>query len=95
LSVTKLLLIIGCDLVHYGAMTQFEAFQQAVRLAGGQAQFGRVVGLTQQKIWYYLSKRRPLPAEYVLAAERGTGVSRHLLRPDIYPVPASTLEAAE
>lgn len=27
-----------------------------------------------------------MPAEYVLMAERLYGVSRHLLRPDIYPV---------
>lgn len=27
-----------------------------------------------------------LPAEHVLAVEAATGVSRHLLRPDIYPL---------
>lgn len=30
--------------------------------------------------------QRPLPAEYVIAVEEKTGVSRHRLRPDIYPL---------
>lgn len=67
-------------------MTPQDALRRAIDLAGGQAKFGRMVGLTQQRVWYYLSKGRPLPAEYVLLAEKGTGISRDLLRPDIYPM---------
>jgi DNA-binding transcriptional regulator YdaS (Cro superfamily) len=32
-----------------------------------------------------VNKGRRLPAEHVLAVEAATGVSRHDLRPDIYP----------
>lgn len=30
-------------------------------------------------------KKRPLPPEHVLKVEAATGISRHELRPDIYP----------
>lgn len=67
-------------------MSPFEAFKAAVAKAGGQTKFGRAIGVSQQRVWNWLSQERVLPADYVLAAERATGVSRHLLRPDIYPV---------
>ncbi len=45
----------------------------------------RICGVTQAAVWKWMKKRRPLPAEHVLVAEAQTGVSRHDLRPDIYP----------
>lgn len=62
-----------------------EAFRKAVDSAGGQSAFGRIVGCTQGNIWQLLRKGSALPAHYVLKAEAGTGVSRHDLRPDLYP----------
>jgi hypothetical protein len=38
-------------------------------------------------------RRKSLPAEHVLAVEAATGISRHELRPDIYPVQSSGPEA--
>lgn len=35
-----------------------------------------------------------MPAEYVLRTEAATGVSRHYLRPDIYPVEATEAPAS-
>jgi DNA-binding transcriptional regulator YdaS (Cro superfamily) len=40
-----------------------------------------------------VSQWKRVLAERVLAVEAATGVSRHTLRPDIYPAPASS-EAA-
>ncbi len=65
--------------------TPIDAFRKAVNLAGGQTALASICGCTQGNIWQLLRKESPLPAEYVLAAERATGVSRHDLRPDIYP----------
>lgn len=46
---------------------------------------GRLVGVSQAAVWQWLKDEKPLPAEHVLAVEAATGVSRHDLRPDIYP----------
>ncbi|GAB7553144.1 hypothetical protein NRB_26500 [Novosphingobium sp. 11B] len=46
----------------------------------------RDLGVTQPKVWRWINQSKQLPAEYVLLAERLYGVSRHFLRPDIYPV---------
>ncbi|MCZ4340156.1 YdaS family helix-turn-helix protein [Sphingomonadaceae bacterium G21617-S1] len=40
-------------------------------------------GVSQPTVWSWIKADR-LPAEYVLLAERETGVSRHELRPDLY-----------
>jgi DNA-binding transcriptional regulator YdaS (Cro superfamily) len=38
-------------------------------------------------VWNWINRDRKVPAEFVLAIERATGgrVTRHQLRPDIYP----------
>ncbi|MBZ4194177.1 MAG: helix-turn-helix domain-containing protein [Candidatus Contendobacter sp.] len=63
---------------------------QAVQRAGGQvalanALHSRHPNVKQQHVWKWLRAGR-VPAEYVLAVEAATGISRHELRPDIYPV---------
>lgn len=66
--------------------TPFEALEMAVNRAGSQTMFAKFIGVTQSTVWKWLRCGKPLPAEYVLKAEQKTGVSRHLLRPDIYPI---------
>ncbi|WP_328277706.1 transcriptional regulator [Sphingobium sp.] len=58
---------------------------RAVRVAGSQSAFGRLIGRNQSTVHDWLSEDKPLPAEHVLAVEEATGISRHDLRPDIYP----------
>ncbi|MCG9054743.1 helix-turn-helix domain-containing protein [Laribacter hongkongensis] len=41
--------------------------------------------LVKQQHISYWKKSEKVPAEYVLSIERETGVSRHELRPDLYP----------
>lgn len=65
---------------------RIEAFVEAVRLAKGQSAFARAVGCSQGNIWQLLKKRSPLPGRFVIKAEAATGVSRHRLRPDLYPL---------
>ena len=58
---------------------------EAVRTVGSQSAFGRLIGKSQASVYEWLANGKPLPAEHVLAVESATGVSRHDLRPDIYP----------
>ncbi len=59
---------------------------EAVRRAGSQSSFGKLIGRNQSTVFDWLRLNKPVPAELVIAVERETGVSRHDLRPDIYPV---------
>lgn len=43
------------------------------------------LSVSQPTVWRWLNQSRQLPAEKVLLVEELTGVSRHHLRPDIYP----------
>ena len=66
--------------------TPLAALQEAVRRAGGQNSLARELGKAQGHVWGWLNKMGMAPAEQVLPIERATGVSRHDLRPDLYPV---------
>jgi DNA-binding transcriptional regulator YdaS (Cro superfamily) len=65
--------------------TPFEALQASVDQVGSQSAFARLCGVSQTAVWKWLQSGKRLPAEHVLAVEAKTGVSRHVLRPDIYP----------
>ncbi|SNS20850.1 Putative antitoxin of toxin-antitoxin system, YdaS/YdaT [Sphingomonas laterariae] len=45
----------------------------------------RLCGRSQPTVWKWLQSSKRLPPDYVLKVEAATGISRHLLRPDIYP----------
>lgn len=68
--------------------TPFEALQSALARAGSQSELARICGVSQPAVWKWLQSSKRLPAEYVLRVESATGVSRHHLRPDIYPLEA-------
>jgi DNA-binding transcriptional regulator YdaS (Cro superfamily) len=74
--------------------TPFESLKAAVTRSGSQSAFARLCGVSQTAVWKWLQSGKRLPAEHVLIVEQETGVSRHLLRPDIYPAdPSSVLPA--
>lgn len=50
-----------------------------------QSKFAEAIGTSQQLVSYWVRNNKELPAEFVLETERQTGISRHELRPDIYP----------
>lgn len=67
------------------------ALAAAVDHVGSQAAFARLLSIAQPSVWKWLHKGKALPAEHVLAVEAETGISRHVLRPDIYGAqPTST-----
>ncbi|MDT8758256.1 helix-turn-helix domain-containing protein [Sphingomonas psychrotolerans] len=65
--------------------TRYEALLAAADAYGTQSAMGDALGVSQPTIWRWLKQSRQLPAEYVLRVEADTGISRHHLRPDIYP----------
>lgn len=69
-------------------VTPIQALEAAAELAGSQSALARICGVSQTATWKWLNARKSLPAEHVLKVEAATGVSRHLLRPDIYPADA-------
>ncbi|HQS95063.1 MAG: hypothetical protein B7X90_01905 [Novosphingobium sp. 17-62-19] len=66
------------------------ALKVAVNLMGSQDRMARLCGVKQPSVWRWLHRQRRLPAEHVLKVEQATGVSRHDLRPDIYPIETDT-----
>lgn len=64
-----------------------QALARAVEVVGGQTQLARLLGVKQANVWHWLNRADHVPGEFVLAIERATGgeVSRHELRPDLYP----------
>lgn len=66
-------------------MSRFEALIACRDMAGSDSQLGRDLDIPQSTMWRIIHQSKQLPAEYVLKAERLYGVSRHELRPDIYP----------
>jgi DNA-binding transcriptional regulator YdaS (Cro superfamily) len=57
---------------------------KAAKAAGGQSALARLLKVTPQAVQKMCASGR-VPAERVLEIEKATGVSRHELRPDIYP----------
>lgn len=58
--------------------------EKAVLKAGSQSALARALSITPQAVSRMCALNR-VPAERVLDIERLTGVSRHELRPDLYP----------
>ncbi|WP_312488156.1 YdaS family helix-turn-helix protein [Sphingomonas sp.] len=67
------------------AADPIEIMRIAIRRAGSQSALARLLGVSQAAVskWDRLSK--PLPHQHVLKVEETLGLSRHDLRPDLYP----------
>lgn len=75
-------------------MTPLEAFNRAIEVLGGQSALARLLGggIRQSHVAYWLHVKGMLPAEHCLAVERalrnrGCGITKHDLRPDVYARP--------
>lgn len=60
------------------------AAAKAAKAVGGQSALARLLECTPQAVQKMCATGR-IPAERVLKIEELTGVSRHELRPDLYP----------
>lgn len=67
---------------------------KAAQAAGGQSALARALGCTPQAVQRMCATGK-IPAERVLKIELASGVSRHELRPDLYPkeLPSKTKAA--
>lgn len=72
-----------------------DALRRAVSVAGSQVRFGKLIGVGQPSISKWLANDVSLPAEHVLKVEAETGVSRHDLRPDLYPRESAPAHAGD
>ena len=72
------------------------SLRAALAAAGGsQSELARTCGCTYGAIWQMLNKPKPrLSVPYVLRVEAAYNIPRHMLRPDVYPNPVSTVAAA-
>ena len=73
-----------------------EALAKAIRVLGGQPAVAKVVGVRQQTISACLRNGKRVPAEWCIPLERATEaagekISRHELRPDLYPEPPQSV----
>jgi DNA-binding transcriptional regulator YdaS (Cro superfamily) len=59
--------------------------QRAIQ-AIGLTRLSEAVGVRPPTIHVWLRSTGRVPAHRVIAVERATGISRHELRPDIYPI---------
>jgi DNA-binding transcriptional regulator YdaS (Cro superfamily) len=64
-------------------MTDKSPLDRAKESVGGQAELARLLGVTAQAVSQWDDGVPPLR---VLEVERVSGVSRHELRPDLYPL---------
>jgi DNA-binding transcriptional regulator YdaS (Cro superfamily) len=72
----------------YGPMSKSPAqivVEEAIRVCGSLKAVAKRLGIKSQAI----SQWQKIPAKRVLALEALTGVSRHVMRPDIYGPPPS------
>ena len=67
-----------------------DAMTSAAKAAGSQTALAKALGCTPQNVQWMCSPGS-VPAKHVLKIETVTGVSRHELRPDLYPEPSPTL----
>ena len=61
------------------------AIEKACKAAGSQSALARLLDLSPQAVQHWCATGR-VPAERVIEVERASGVSRHELRPDLYPI---------
>ena len=61
------------------------AIERACDAVGGQMVLAKAVKVTPQAVHLWVRKKR-VPPKRALAVEEASGVSRHELRPDYYPL---------
>jgi DNA-binding transcriptional regulator YdaS (Cro superfamily) len=77
-----------CKEVGMNAPTGFPALEAALQFfSGSQSALAAAIGLKQQSVNDVFRAQRPAPAKWCIALEKATkgAVTRHQLRPDLYP----------
>lgn len=77
-------------------MTPIDALKAAIGHLGGQVPLAKAIDRPQSCVSEALGRGK-IPAEWCLPIERATGgkITRHQLRPDLYPADETAGEAAQ
>lgn len=75
----------GNSIVFNEDFNRKKAFYKALKIAGGSKKLAAAIGCKAPQVAYWWRVNGRVKAEFVLAVESATGVSRHELRNDIYP----------
>jgi len=64
-----------------------DALIKAIEIVGTQSELARRCGIKQQNVYNWLHRNKRVSVQHVLKVEAATNglVTRHELRPDIYP----------
>lgn len=65
--------------------SELDALKSAIAHLGSQPALARLCNVSQPAVSNWVNKIGRIPPEHVLKVEAATGISRHDLRPDIYP----------
>ena len=70
------------------------ALERCIQILGSQYKVADAVGVRQPSVSHQVRHGTAVPAEWCLALEAATGgrVTRHELRPDLYPAEVSAAE---
>lgn len=84
-------------MVESNGLDPAEAFKAAVASIGSQGGMADLIGMTQSAISKIISAGKWCPHDdgAVLKVEAATGISRHDLRPDLYPSDSAPSRARE
>lgn len=68
--------------------TGIEALRRAINILGSQQRAAEIVGVKQPSISWMARHGAKVPAEWCIPLEKATAarVTRHDLRPDLYPI---------
>lgn len=66
-----------------------EVTKKAIKALGGQVSVSGSLGVSQQAVSQWISKKGVIPVDHILHVERllveaGSGIDRYDLRPDVY-----------
>jgi len=67
--------------------TGIDALRRAKDILGSQEAIAQIVGVKQPSVHHALTKAEKVPAEWCIPLEKATEgeITRHDLRPDLYP----------
>lgn len=68
---------------------------KAVKAAGSQSAFARIIGRNQSVVYAWLKAGKHLPVEYLEVVRNTLSLTNHDLRPDVFgPEPSNAEQAA-
>lgn len=64
---------------------ELAALLEAIQISGSQYALADAIGVSATAVWKMVNRAKRASSDFVLKVEAATGVSRHDLRPDLYP----------